>query len=69
MQLKNKKTLVSITNVWRFSNRIKKYDIFLVRVSQKNHFFRNAVATIDLIFFIVEKKLLKNDVINFNKTK
>ncbi|EJP01416.1 hypothetical protein LEP1GSC116_3165 [Leptospira interrogans serovar Icterohaemorrhagiae str. Verdun HP] len=41
----------------------------MVRVSQKNHFFRNAVATIDLIFFIVEKKLLKNDVINFNKTK
>ncbi|ASP41012.1 hypothetical protein AMR47_19945 [Leptospira interrogans] len=69
MQLKNKKSLVSITNVWRFSNRIKNYDIFLVRVSQKIHFLRNAVATIDLIFYIVEKKLLKNDVINFIKTK
>ncbi len=35
-----------------------KIDTFLVITSQKNRFFRNTVATTDIIFFIANMKLL-----------
>ncbi|OLY61514.1 hypothetical protein BV917_04860 [Leptospira santarosai serovar Guaricura] len=53
---------LAVFNLWcgPFVGFTQKLDTFLVITSQKIRIFRNAVATIGLIFFIVEMKLLKD---------